>query len=458
MRRLPHGFPVSAAPTPGVVETSVLHRAGTSTPTELIEDVLDRQLDDSSFIRIIAEEARRDAARATERLRTGHSVGSLDGLPVAVKDCIDVAGVRTTNGSLVAHPTTPARADAGIVRLLRRQGAVVVGKTNQSELAFSGIGTNPHFGTPTNPICPDRVTGGSSSGSAAAVAAGHVALAVGTDTSGSVRVPAAFCGIVGYKASGGRFPLDGIRPLSPGLDSVGILTRTVADLRFAVAALTPPARQPTCGRAPVRKLLVVPDHEIVSSCEPEVRTWFAREVMELDRRDDLVVEVRRVPVLSDAQALMDTHGTLVAADAYARYGRCLAGPTAGRLDGAVARRLRAAASLGPGIEVVRRSLPGLRKRLARELDGGVLLCPTVRHRPPLVSAVSAGAAAFDDLNASTLRTTMLLSYLGMPGVSVPQGAGRGLGLGLLVSAAWGEDDRVLDAASTIAGAVAPTPG
>jgi len=202
----------------------------------------------------------------------------------------------------------------------------------------------------------------------------------------------------------------------------------------------------------------VPDHEIVRSCEPEVHAWFAREVEELARRDDLVVEVRRVPVLSDAQALMDTHGTLVAADAYARYGRCLVAPDADRLDAAVARRLRAAASLGPGIELVRRSLPALRRRLARELDGGILLCPTVRHRPPLVSAVSADAAAFDHLNARTLRTTMLLSYLGMPGVSIPQGVGRSLGLGLLVSAAWGEDDRVLDAAAAIEGADAPAPG
>jgi aspartyl-tRNA(Asn)/glutamyl-tRNA(Gln) amidotransferase subunit A len=385
------------------------------------------------------------------RLRTGRPLGVLDGLPVAVKDCIDVAGVHTTNGSLVARAAAPALKDAGVVRLLRGQGAVIVGKTNQSELAFSGLGTNPHFGSPENPLpgASGRVTGGSSSGSAAAVAAGHVALALGTDTSGSVRVPAAFCGVVGYKASEGRFPLDGIRPLSPTLDTMGLLTRTVADLRFALQALDPtrPASGPV--RPPGRTLLVVPDDDVVTGCQPDVLSWFEHCVAELDGVAGLTVETRRLPVLAQAQALMDAHGTVVAADAHALYGRLLTGSGAERLDAAVRRRLGAAALLGPGIEVVRRSLPLLRRQLVRELGGALLLCPTVRHRPPLVSEVMADPAAFDDLNASTLRTTMLLSYLGMPGVSLPLGEGRTTGLGLLVSAGWGQDGRVVDAAAAV---------
>ncbi|MGA9747653.1 MAG: amidase family protein, partial [Nocardioides sp.] len=402
------GCPAPPAPVPGVVETSRLYGDGVMTPADLVETILRRPLEDGSFIRVTADEALRDATRATSRLHSGHSFGPLDGLSVAIKDCIDVAGVCTTNGSLVAKSTTPASADAGIVRMLRQQGAVVVGKTNLSELAFSGIGLNPHFGSPVNPLSRSRVTGGSSSGSAAAVAAGHVALAVGTDTSGSVRVPAAFCGIVGYKASEGRFPLDGIRPLSPTLDSVGILTRTVADLRTAMDTLAPSPVRSGRVRPPDRTVLVVPDDEIVTACEPDVRAWFTQQVDELDRLADVVVEVRRMPVLAETQALMDDHGTVVAADAYALYGSLLLGPTADRLDAAVARRLRTASSLKSGIEVVRRSMPTLRNRLAHELDGALLLCPTVRHRPPLVTEVTAGAAAFDEINAQTLRTTMLL--------------------------------------------------
>ncbi len=440
------------APVPGVRETSTLYVNGAMTPMALVERVLDRRLDDRSFIQVTGDQALIDASRATTRRQSGRSLGRLDGLPIGVKDCIDVAGVVTTNGSLVARSAGPAKADAGIVRMLRGRGAVVVGKTNQSELAFSGLGMNPHFGSPRNPVpgLEARVTGGSSSGSASAVAAGHVALAIGTDTSGSVRVPAAFCGVVGYKASDGRLPLDGIRPLSPTLDSVGILTRTVDDLRYAVDALSPSRARPGAPSGPM--LFVVPDDEIVTACDPEVRAWFHRQVDELDRVDGVIVEERRLPVLAEAQELMDAHGTLVAADAYGLYGRYLLGGPANELDSALARRLGAAALLGPDIEVVRRALPILRRRLARELDGALLLSPTVRHRPPLIDEARCSAAAFDALNARTLRTTMVLSYLGMPGVSVPKGNGRSLGLGLLVSGPWGEDDRVLDAAVAVEGA------
>lgn len=443
---------VPAAPVPGVHETSTLYTNGAITPMALVERVLDRRLDDRSFIQVTGGQALIDASRATTRRRSGRSVGRLDGLPIGVKDCIDVAGVVTTNGSLVARSAGPAKADAGIVRMLRGRGAVVVGKTNQSELAFSGLGMNPHFGSPKNPVpgLEARVTGGSSSGSASAVAAGHVALAIGTDTSGSVRVPAAFCGVVGYKASDGRFPLDGIRPLSPTLDSVGILTRTVKDLKYAVDALAP--SQTHSGSTSDHMLFVVPDDEIVTACEPEVRAWFHRQIDELDRLDGVIVEARRLPVLAEAQELMDAHGTLVAAEAYGLYGRYLLAGPANELDSALARRLGAAALLGPDIEVVRRALPILRRRLARELDGALLLSPTVRHRPPLIDEARSSAAAFDALNARTLRTTMVLSYLGMPGVTVPSGTGRSLGIGLLVSGPWGDDDRVLDAAVAVEGA------
>jgi aspartyl-tRNA(Asn)/glutamyl-tRNA(Gln) amidotransferase subunit A len=425
--------------------------SGLVTPEDLVREFLSDPPDDGSFIRITADQAREDAARATRRLRRDGPVGPLDGVLVAIKDCIDVAGVPTTNGSLVARSTTVAGKDAGIVRMLRGQGAVVVGKTNQSELAFTGLGLNPHYGTPRNPLfeTPPRVTGGSSSGSAVAVAAGRVPLAVGTDTSGSARIPAAFCGVVGYKASERRFPMDGVRPLSPLLDSLGIFTRTVAELRTAVDALQPRSRRSHSSRLPARTVVIVPEHEIVTECESEVRAWFDRQLDDLARVPGLVVETRALPVLADAQGLMDDHGTLVAADAFGLYGRYLVDTTPESLDPAVARRLRAASSLGDGVEAVRRSMPALRRRLERELDGALLVCPTVRHRPPLLSEVTASPVAFDEVNARTLRTTMLLSYLGMPGISVPRGAGRRAGFGLLVSSTWGQDDRVLDAAEMI---------
>jgi aspartyl-tRNA(Asn)/glutamyl-tRNA(Gln) amidotransferase subunit A len=405
--------------------------------------------DDHLFTRILADEARAQAVRSDERRRAGRSFGSLDGVPVAVKDCIAIAGAPTTNGSVVdASPVAPR--DAGIVRALRGRGLVIVGKTNQSELAFSGLGTNPHFGSPVNPLSIDEplVPGGSSSGSAAAVASGLVPLALGTDTSGSVRIPAAFCGIVGYKSTEARFPLDGVRRLSPTLDSIGFLARSLADLHQALAGLgmvgAVTAEQPVGVTR-----FVVPDGELVEDCDHDVRVWFEQQVERLSDHGDLVVERRTLPVLREAQALIDARGTLVAAEAHGLYGHYLDGPSARRLDPAVARRLRDAASAAGSADLLRARMPGLRARIAQELGGALLLCPTVRHRPPRMSEVMASGTAFDRVNARTLRTTLLLSYLGMPGVSLPLGVGRVQGLGMLVSSAWAGDDRVLRAATLV---------
>ncbi|GGR40422.1 hypothetical protein GCM10010197_01740 [Nocardioides luteus] len=420
------------------------------TPTGVVEDRLRRVADDEHvFTSLMPGAAREQAAASTERWRDGRPAGRLDGLPVAVKDCIDVAGTPTTNGSLVDAEASATR-DAGIVRALRASGAIVIGKANLSELAFSGIGTNPHFGSPVNPLSRDEplITGGSSSGSAAAVASGQVPLAVGTDTSGSVRVPAALCGVVGYKASEGRFPRDGVRTLSPTLDSIGVLVPTAADLVVVTAALDPCVGSPG-PRAPGPVRLVVPEDEVVADVAPEVAAWFRGAVEELSVLDDVRVERRPLPVLAAAQELMDRHGTLVAAEAFCGYGRLLDGTSAGLLDSAVVRRLRLASRVVSTVGPVRAHMTTLRERVAAELDGGLLLCPTVRDAPPAVSLVTASADVFDRWNARILRTTMLLSYLGMPGVSVPRGDGRRRGLGLLVSAPDGHDRAVIRAAQLI---------
>ncbi len=170
------------------------------------------------------------------------------GVRLAVKDAIDVAGVPTTVGcAAVADTARPAGADAACVAAARAGGAVVVGKTNLHELCFGTAGTNPWFGNPVNPLAPELVPGGSSSGSAVAVAVGEADIALGTDTGGSVRVPAACCGVVGLKTTWGRLPLDGVWPLAPTLDTVGPLARDVAGVSSGMALLEPgflPADQP----------------------------------------------------------------------------------------------------------------------------------------------------------------------------------------------------------------------
>jgi aspartyl-tRNA(Asn)/glutamyl-tRNA(Gln) amidotransferase subunit A len=187
---------------------------------------------------VYADAARAAADAADARARTGISLGPLDGTIISIKDLFDIAGEPTRAGSKVlAEEATPARADAAIVRRLRAAGAVIVAKTNMSEFAFTVIGANPHFGTPGNPSDRARVPGGSSSGAAVAVADGMCEIAIGSDTGGSVRIPAGLCGVVGFKPSRQRVPVEGLFPLSFTLDSVGPLAGSVADCAKADSVL-----------------------------------------------------------------------------------------------------------------------------------------------------------------------------------------------------------------------------
>src|SRR5499427_5474967 len=180
----------------------------------------------------------RDAADAADaRARAGISLGRLDGAIVSIKDLFDVAGEPTRAGSKILADAAPALVDAPVVHRLRTAGCVIIAKTNMAEFAFTGIGLNPHYGTPGNPADRARIPGGSSSGAAVAVADGMCEIAIGSDTGGSVRVPAALCGVVGFKPSKQRVPTEGAFPLSYTLDPVGPLARTVADCAAADAAM-----------------------------------------------------------------------------------------------------------------------------------------------------------------------------------------------------------------------------
>ena len=210
------------------------------------EEVAERTLaaianceDQAIFTRLTAWRARTEARAASERLREGRPVSILDGVPIVWKDLFDLEGITTTAGSRVLEGNAPASIDAAVVSRLKAAGMVCVGSANMTEFAYSGIGLNPHYGTPRNPHgrAEARVPGGSSSGSAVVVARGLAPVAIGTDTGGSVRIPAAFNGIIGYKASTDRYPMDGVFALSQTLDTLGIFARTVADVVVVDAAM-----------------------------------------------------------------------------------------------------------------------------------------------------------------------------------------------------------------------------
>lgn len=415
---------------------------------EWCERALLRSLDPQvrpAMITVTPERARSDAAASDHRRRTHAARSALDGVPITWKDVFDVEGTVTTAGSAARSRDPLAVKDCALVRRAGELGLVSVGKTNLSEFAFSGLGVNEHFGTPPNPNDAALVPGGSSAGAAVAVAAGVAPLAVGTDTSGSVRVPAAFCGCVGFRASKHRYGPDDFVPLSPTLDCVGILAETVRNVIALDRLLAAGPRKNVGYDSPVRA--VVPAGEWIDECTTAVRRLFDVAIGAL-RDEGFAIDTVPLTTLSDAQRLMDTYGTIVGAEAYARHGHHLT--TSAPLQPATKRRLAHNANTATTLPPVRSAMTSLRRRIGAELRGAVLLCPTVRHEPPQLDEVLASDDLYDARNASTLRTTMVLSYLGMCSISLPlRGSDGGSTVGLMASLPHGEDDRLLAVADAI---------
>src|ERR1700721_320694 len=215
-------------------EVGRLIARGRLDPVEVAEFFLgriERDRDNPSFILVTRKRALEEAEASRKRHRAGSAASPLDGVPIAWKDLVDMAGERTTAGSALYAESPPKERDAPIVENLDAAGMVALGKTNLSEFAFSALGLNPHFGTPRNPRDPGtpRIAGGSSWGAGAAVAGALAPCAIGSDTGGSIRAPASFCGIVGFKTSEGRIDKQGVFPLSRTLDTIGPMAHTVED-------------------------------------------------------------------------------------------------------------------------------------------------------------------------------------------------------------------------------------
>lgn len=425
--------------------------SGRNDPVQALEQALDkaRQVP-AVFISLTAERARREAEASAARWRAGQPLSVFDGVPLAWKDLFDVAGSITTAGAAYRRHAPAALLDAPSVGLLCRAGMVSVGKTNLSELAYSGLGLNPHFGTPHTPHGSDqpRISGGSSSGSAVAVAAGIVPIAMGTDTAGSIRIPAAFNGLVGYRSSSRRYSRDGVFPLAHTLDSLGPLTRSVRDA-LAIDDLLHGRTQTHTARSLKGQRLVL-EHGTLADIEPAVRNNLLRAVEQLKAAGALIEE-RESPTFQATLDLIKHQGWLGAFEAFALHEALLNSADAEQLDPRVRRRLEAARSL-PASQLI--ALIDARRRLQQELvdelDGALLITPTVAHVAPALAPLEASDDLFVKSNLATLRLTMPGSFLDMPGVSLPSGRDAlGLPTGLLLSAPSGEDARLLRAALSV---------
>jgi aspartyl-tRNA(Asn)/glutamyl-tRNA(Gln) amidotransferase subunit A len=420
-------------------------RAGELSPTEHVADALDRLAADphNAVVALDREGALAQAAALTEELARGRWRGPLHGVALGVKDLVDVAGLPTRCGSNVLADAPPATVDAPAVARLRAAGAVVVAKLHTQEFAHGPTGDVAATGPARNPHDPTRIPGGSSSGSAVAVAAGLVPLALGTDTGCSVRTPAALCGVVGLKPAFGSVPTDGVFPLAESLDHVGLLAADPHGAAVAWDVLDPVGGAPPPGVAGVR--VGVPVDDYWRPVDPAIAEGAAAAVAALEAAGARVVEVR-TPMIEE---LAGAYPRIVGAEAYATHAAWLA-QRPGDYQPLVRDRLLSFADQ-PARDYVeaRRTRRRLVPRLRAAVEGvDVLVLPTTRLRATPIGAEEVDGVA---VRPALLALALPFNLTGWPAVSVPV-RGAGLPVGVQVVGVTLQERGVLQVAAAIAAA------
>ena len=405
-----------------------------------------------SFTDVFTEQAKADALAADRRAASGIKKGLLDGRIVSVKALFDVAGKVTHAGSAILRSLSPAARDAEVIRRLRAAGAIVIGKTQMTEFAFSALGTNPHDGMPGNPRDRARVPGGSSSGAVVSVIEGMADLAIGSDTGGSLRIPAALSGAVGFKPTGGRVPTTGAFSLSSSLDTVGPIAMNVADCAAADQILsghcaTAPlvATEPSCFR------LTVGRGRPFVKCEDHVLQVFERALTKC-RLAGITVGERSLDPILEYTDRVDKLGTFPSVEVAATLDEL--GVTS--LDG-VDPKTRARIEAGRAVSATDYVLMARHRRAAIEAfdqwlaDDEFVVLPTTPIVAPLISAVE-DPAAFHEANGLVLRNPRLANLLDGPSISIPV-YGPGLPTGLMLLGRQKCDKQLLAAAACIEAAL-----
>ena len=431
--------------------------AGRTTSRRLTEQALARIADPAgegarAFMKVYAENALAEAD-FSDRLRKGGVRRSpVDGLPVSLKDLFDVAGDVTRAGSKALN--RKAETDAPAVARLRAAGAVFVGRTNMVEFAFGTTGINPHYGTPKNPWdrATGRVPGGSSSGAAVAQADGMCAMALGTDTRGSVRIPSALCGVTGFKPTARRVPRDGAFPLSYTLDSIGPLANSVSCCAIYDALLAGEAPDPL-PELPVKGLkFLLPKSEVRDGLDREVAQAFDASIERLRREGALVIE-KALPAF-DRSAEYFKGGGYAGAEAYAIHRHNAA--RLGEYDPRVAKRVLMGKELSAADYV---DFGLMRTQFQREVEAALapfdaFLLPTTPCIAPPIAEVNASDEDYFRWNGRILRLVGLVNFLDGCGVSLPCQPRGAAPVGLMVSGPAMSDRRILAVAAAVEGALA----
>jgi aspartyl-tRNA(Asn)/glutamyl-tRNA(Gln) amidotransferase subunit A len=402
----------------------------------------------NAFITVMTELALTDARTAEDEIARGEWRGPLHGIPIALKDLIDTSGVRTTSASALHENRIPTE-DAEVVRKLRQAGAIIVGKNNLHEFAYGGSSLVSNFGEARNTWDPAHIAGGSSGGSATAVAAGLCCAAIGTDTAGSIREPAALCGCVGLKPTYGRVSSRGVIPLSASLDHVGPLSRTVEDAAIVLQATAgydpaditstdvPVPEYISALKEPAKKLRVgVPRQYFFEDLDPEVASAMEHALTGIKT---LVADLREVSLEAP------TDRTLQAAESYAYHAENVAKHSE-LYQPETLRRIRTGERVTAAQYIERRRELECARRKIREAfaDIDVLITPTTPLPAPAIAELKANPDALRPAELKLLRNTRPINVWGLPAISVPCGfTEAGLPIGLQIAGPHWREDLVL---------------
>ncbi|TIM11575.1 MAG: amidase [Mesorhizobium sp.] len=401
---------------------------------------------ESVFVKLYPEAARAAADAADARRRAGVTLGPLDGTILSIKDLFDVAGEPTTAGSLLLSTAAPALRDAVIVRRLRQAGAVIFGKTNMTEFAFTAIGVNPHYGTPGNATDAGRIAGGSSSGAGVSIAEGTSEISIGSDTGGSVRIPAALNGV---KPTARRVPRDGVFPLSDTLDSIGPLARTVAECAAADAVMA--GEQPVAlVPLPLAGLRIgVPRGVLFEDTEKEVAAAFERCARKLELAGARLADLSIDDLLANLRAAT-RRASIAAMEGAAVHADWLAEGAATPVDPRVSEPLsRAAGVLATAyIRAIRRRTALVAAMDERLASVDVLALPTTPVTAPTIVSMTSDEALCERTEGLLLRNTQVANQFDLCAISLPM-PGMARPAGLMLVARHGDDHRLLRIAAEV---------
>lgn len=448
-------MPNSTPHLPTLLELQEKLDAGETTSVELVEQALAR-IDDPAgegsrtFTAVWGEQALA-AAEASDLLRkAGLTRSPLEGLPVSIKDLFDVAGKVTKAGAAVRRDAPPAERHATVVDRLVKAGAILIGHSNMTEFAFSGLGLNPHFGTPRSPWDREtgRIPGGSSSGAGVSVADGMAVAALGTDTGGSIRIPSAFCGVTGFKPTAARIPSEGAYPLASSLDSSGPLAASVTCCAIIDAILSDEDRPLPEPQAPSSLRLATTPTLVLDHTDAHVRDTFLRTLERL-REHGVVIDEIEIPEFLELSRI-NRKGGLVCAEAYAVHREQLES-CGDQYDPRVVSRMLMGRDIDAAdyIELHAARHQWIAAVEERLMGYDALLMPTVAIVAPTVESVQATDEAYFKTNSLILRNPGIVNFLDGCALSMPCHAAGEAPVGLMVAAPAYSDDRVLEVGRTI---------